>query len=686
MTETALFQFFGRLHPLLLHLPIGLWIGIAFLEFGGTLIRRRAPRATIATLAWLAGIGGAITATAGWVLSLEDYSGRTLELHRWLGVAAGGAGLLAAAFASLQARRPFQLLLLLEVGTLMAAGHFGSELTHTDTWLTAPFEQRDARPKPPAQQPQPTATPMTPPPSPDHLVDPVGTAFAQQSALAQDPGKPATEPAVAANPTRPAQTAPAGLTFAASVLPILEQRCAKCHGANKQKGKLALHTQAAIEAGGENGPVLAAGKPDDSELVRRILLPLDDEDHMPPKEKAQPTAAEVAVLRGWIAAGGPFTAPFVATTEPVPTVPTDPASTTPPHQPAPAAAPAKAAPVPAAPIPAAPIPAAPIPATPVPAAPVPAAPVPAAPIPATPVPAAPIPATPVPATPAPVEPVQPRPAQPAPAQPDPGRPGGGTAAAPTPAHDPALEAGIAALRRRLVHVAPVAAGSSGLWVDFAPIAASMTETEARTLLTPVAAQVVELGLARVPVGDDLMAVCARMPMLHRLDLGRTRVTSRGVAALQRHAQLQQLVLAETRLDDHAVDALLQMPSLRKVYLWNAGVGPDALARLRERQDLSVDAGESVAAAALETEPPPFDASTASSTPASAEPAVAATTTEAPAEVPAALRPINDVCPVSGKPVDARFVVVHDGRAVGFCCPNCPKTFWAEPARFPVAAR
>ena len=45
----AWFEFLGRLHPAVLHLPIGLWLGLAALEYGGMIIRRQASRATMAT-------------------------------------------------------------------------------------------------------------------------------------------------------------------------------------------------------------------------------------------------------------------------------------------------------------------------------------------------------------------------------------------------------------------------------------------------------------------------------------------------------------------------------------------------------------------------------------------------------------------------------------------------------------
>ena len=45
-----------------------------------------------------------------------------------------------------------------------------------------------------------------------------------------------------------------------------------------------------------------------------------------------------------------------------------------------------------------------------------------------------------------------------------------------------------------------------------------------------------------------------------------------------------------------------------------------------------------------------------------------------------LAPFNKVCPVSGSPVNAKYSVVYDGRVVGFCCPNCPKSFLGRPRR------
>jgi hypothetical protein len=60
------------------------------------------------------------------------------------------------------------------------------------------------------------------------------------------------------------------------------------------------------------------------------------------------------------------------------------------------------------------------------------------------------------------------------------------------------------------------------------------------------------------------------------------------------------------------------------------------------------------------------------------------TNDSAASQPAAsanLAPVNAVCPVTGAAVDPKFAIVFEGRVIGFCCPNCPQKFWAEPETF-----
>jgi mono/diheme cytochrome c family protein len=93
------------------------------------------------------------------------------------------------------------------------------------------------------------------------------------------------------------------LVFADVLQPILTDRCSRCHGAEKQNHKLRLDSLERLLKGGESGPAVLAGKADQSEMIRRLLLPLQDKQHMPPKEEAQPSPGEIEVLRSWIDAG-----------------------------------------------------------------------------------------------------------------------------------------------------------------------------------------------------------------------------------------------------------------------------------------------------------------------------------------------------------------------------------------------
>ena len=65
--------------------------------------------------------------------------------------------------------------------------------------------------------------------------------------------------------------------FAELVTPILNAKCVSCHGEEKTKGKLRLDTFAEIMKGGSEGEAVVPGKVDDSSLLQRVYLPLDDD-------------------------------------------------------------------------------------------------------------------------------------------------------------------------------------------------------------------------------------------------------------------------------------------------------------------------------------------------------------------------------------------------------------------------
>ena len=98
------------------------------------------------------------------------------------------------------------------------------------------------------------------------------------------------------------------------IVPVLSVKCYDCHGADKDKGKLRLHTKDALLKGGKDAgaKIIVKGKLDASELYYRISLPNDDDDVMPPFDEDEPhnpvTAEELKVLGAWIMAGASFDA------------------------------------------------------------------------------------------------------------------------------------------------------------------------------------------------------------------------------------------------------------------------------------------------------------------------------------------------------------------------------------------
>jgi mono/diheme cytochrome c family protein len=93
-----------------------------------------------------------------------------------------------------------------------------------------------------------------------------------------------------------------GVDFERDVLPIFKSRCFSCHDARKQKASFRLDIRSRAIKGGESGKrAIVPGKPDESDLFRRITSRSEDE-QMPPSGNRL-TAQQITVLRTWIESG-----------------------------------------------------------------------------------------------------------------------------------------------------------------------------------------------------------------------------------------------------------------------------------------------------------------------------------------------------------------------------------------------
>jgi uncharacterized membrane protein/mono/diheme cytochrome c family protein len=289
--------FVSRMHVVLVHFPIGLIIAAGLIEFVRLRAAPQRGRSSTASLCLALGAIGALAAAAsGWQLAELEPPGRALErtlfLHRWTGVATAGTALLTLGLGYLQAAsvsvtlfRAYRIALVLCVLLVSAAGHFGGEMVHGEDFLFGVFSRPESS-SPPASAP-PTATPPT---------------AAPPTAAPPTAGTPAAAGGVP-------DSDPEHVDFASQIEPLLAARCFKCHGPDKVRGKLRLDDMAALfDPAREARWVIRPGAPDDSELVRRISLPADDEDVMP-AEGDPLTSAQVALLRRWIEQGARWEGP-----------------------------------------------------------------------------------------------------------------------------------------------------------------------------------------------------------------------------------------------------------------------------------------------------------------------------------------------------------------------------------------
>lgn len=91
------------------------------------------------------------------------------------------------------------------------------------------------------------------------------------------------------------------VSYNQQIAPILKQYCLGCHNADDREGDLSLESYADIQKANNNGPIVLAGQPDSSRIVRSLVG--QTEPVMPPEDNPKPTKNEIAMIREWIKSG-----------------------------------------------------------------------------------------------------------------------------------------------------------------------------------------------------------------------------------------------------------------------------------------------------------------------------------------------------------------------------------------------
>lgn len=236
----------GRMHVLLLHLPIGFICFAVLALFIQHQFKSKPFQRLFHFTLLLASLSAMVTAMAGFFLAHSgDYDAEQIQLHQRSGLA---VSLLAYGLLLINTYQVQQNLIRLGSGVtfilLLVAGHSGATLTHGENFIWEPVRKQE---------------PLT-----------------------------------------------AATVYQAAIEPVLEKKCFSCHNESKAKGKLVMTSPERFRQGGEQGKAWIAGNPDSSRMIQYIHLPTDHDHHMPPEGKPQLTEAEVLLLEAWIRSGANF--------------------------------------------------------------------------------------------------------------------------------------------------------------------------------------------------------------------------------------------------------------------------------------------------------------------------------------------------------------------------------------------
>jgi len=256
----SILEFFGHFHPLIVHLPIGILLIALFLQWLSSRESYRSYASVVPVVLLIGVIAAFVSCITGWLLSLtDDYDHDLVGWHMWMGISTAFTSLLLyAKTVNPKFGINRKLLTLILLTLILVTGHLGGSLTHGSDYLTKPLADVFGK---------------------DTVANPV---------------------------IKPVPNVQEAYAYSDVVRPILQTKCYSCHGENKQKGKLRMDDSLLLMKGGKDGKVIMPGNASQSEIIKRLLLPVDNEDHMPPKEKSQPSENQIALLEWWISQGAAF--------------------------------------------------------------------------------------------------------------------------------------------------------------------------------------------------------------------------------------------------------------------------------------------------------------------------------------------------------------------------------------------
>lgn len=258
-------QFFGRFHVLVLHLPIGILLLAALMEIHVAFFKRERPN-TINVVWFWGALSAVFSCMLGYMLSLGGgYNDDAVFMHKTFGISVAIIAIICTLVFSYQKKinKYFTTLLAgLQLLLLFSTGHYGTNMTHGETYLVehAPNFVREIAGFEPHQGPRPEITSLE---KADVYLD--------------------------------------------IIAPLFKKNCVSCHNDAKAKGKLNLASIIGIQQGGKTASTLGDGDIKNSELYRRITMDEHSKKFMPAEGKTPLTDLQVKTIAWWINASSPLT-------------------------------------------------------------------------------------------------------------------------------------------------------------------------------------------------------------------------------------------------------------------------------------------------------------------------------------------------------------------------------------------
>ena len=260
-------DFLGSLHPLIVHLPIGivlLTIAIdVFMKNKNNSVLR------VITMGWfLSFFSGLLAAVFGWFLGDNGYYFESqINIHRWSGIAFVGLCFIVWLMLFLNFRFSRSLKRTINMTTIIlltVTGHFGGEMTHGQNYLfeSLPFVKKEIS-----------------------VLSLTEVKYSEVDSL---------------------------FVYEDLVYPVLEEKCMACHNQNSAYGGLNMSVYESMVKGGNSGAGIQKGNPYTSLIYKRVSFPHDHPKFMPPAGIPL-SYDQIATLEWWIDNGAELKIPVTMT-------------------------------------------------------------------------------------------------------------------------------------------------------------------------------------------------------------------------------------------------------------------------------------------------------------------------------------------------------------------------------------